>query len=86
MKPVALQERAIRNSSVTGALVVDPFLGAGSTLIAAEKLGRRCYAMEISERYCDVALKRWMAFTGKQPILEETGEALEEYVKRAKDE
>jgi DNA modification methylase len=46
--------------------VYDPFLGSGTTIIAAERLGRRCYAMEIDPRYVAVALKRWEQFTGRQ--------------------
>ena len=64
-KPVALAERAIRNSSAPGNVVLDLFNGSGSTIIAAEQLGRRCYAMEIDPRYVAVAIKRWEQFTGK---------------------
>jgi DNA modification methylase len=46
--------------------VYDPFLGSGTTLIAAEQLGRRCYAIEIEPKYVDVAIARWEAFTGKK--------------------
>ncbi|KKN38871.1 hypothetical protein LCGC14_0749260 [marine sediment metagenome] len=52
-----------------GAIVADPYGGSGSTLIACEKLGRRCFMMEISEMYCTVILKRWEAYTGKQAVL-----------------
>jgi len=51
----------------------EPFSGSGTTLIAAEQTGRRCYAMEISPQYVDVAVRRWQKFTGKQAVLEETG-------------
>jgi DNA modification methylase len=64
MKPLALMERAIENSSKPGALVLDPFAGSGSTLIAAERTGRVCAAVELDSRYCDVILARWEAFTG----------------------
>jgi len=69
MKPVALCERAIRNSSLASQLVIDPFLGSGTTMIAAERLGRRCYGMEIEPRYVDVAVRRWEAFAGRQAEL-----------------
>ena len=68
-KPVELVEKEISNSSVTAGLVVDPFLGSGSTLIAAQKTGRRCYGLEIDPIYCDVIVKRWEAFTGKKAKL-----------------
>jgi DNA modification methylase len=65
-KPVALCDRAVGNSSPHGGLVVDPFLGSGTTMIACERLGRRCYGMEIEPRYVDVAVKRWEQFTGQE--------------------
>jgi len=49
-------------------LVIDPFVGSGTTIIAAERLGRRCYAMEIEPRYCDVAIKRWEDYTGEKAV------------------
>lgn len=64
MKPVALVARAIQNSSGKGALVLDPFLGSGTTVIAAEQLGRICYGVEISPAFCDVVVKRWENLTG----------------------
>ncbi len=73
MKPVALCERAITNSSKANAVVIDPFLGSGTTMIAAERLGRRCYGMELEPRYVDVAVRRWEDFTGrKAELLHET--------------
>jgi DNA modification methylase len=50
--------------------VFDPFLGSGTTLIAAEQLGRKCYGMEISPAYCDVIVKRWQNLTGKKAVLD----------------
>jgi DNA modification methylase len=55
---------------VPDGLVYDPFLGSGTTLIAAEQLGRKCYGMEISPAYCDVIVKRWENLTGKKAVLE----------------
>ena len=78
MKPVGLIELAIRNSSRPEDVVFDPFVGSGSTIIAAEKTGRRCYAIELSPKYVDVAVRRWQQFTGKRAILEATGEPFPE--------
>ncbi len=64
-KPVELAETAIQNVTNTKASILDLFLGSGSTLIACEKTGRKCYGMEIDPHYCDVILKRWEDFTGK---------------------
>jgi DNA modification methylase len=64
MKPPPLMERAIANSSVAGALVLDLFAGSGSTLIACERTGRRCAALELDPRYVDVVLARWERFSG----------------------
>jgi len=65
MKPLALVERALENSSRTQDAVLDLFLGSGSTLVAAERTGRICYGMELDEHYCSLAIARWEAFTGK---------------------
>jgi len=63
-KPVALVSRLVNNSSAFGDVVLDPFLGSGSTLIACEQLSRRCCGVEISPTYVDVAVSRWESFTG----------------------
>lgn len=65
MKPVRLCARAIKHGTKRGEIVLDSFLGSGSTLIAAEQLGRTCYGMEIDPQYCDVIVKRWENLTGK---------------------
>ena len=65
-KPIALSERANKNSSPKNGIVLDLFLGSGSTLIACEKTKRKCYGMEIDPHYCDVIVKRWEGFTGKK--------------------
>lgn len=64
-KPTALAERAFNNHQ-NALNVLDLFLGSGSTLIAAEKLNRKCYGMELDEKYCDVIIERWEQFTGKK--------------------
>ena len=68
-KPVALAEWAI-SQYLKGSIVLDLFLGSGSTLIACEKLRKSCYGMEMSPVYCDVIVKRWEDFTGKKARLE----------------
>ena len=77
-KPVSMMARAIKSSTPEGGLVVEPFLGSGSTLIAAEQLGRKCYGMEISSQYCDVIINRWQDFAGKTATLESTGQTFDE--------
>lgn len=66
MKPVALCTRAIINNTMDAGLILDLFLGSGSTLIAAEKTGRICYGMEIDPHYCDVIIQRYEDYTGKK--------------------
>lgn len=66
MKPVELVERAVRNSSKTQDLVLDPFGGSGTTLIACEKASRRARLIELDPKYVDVIVKRWQDFTGKE--------------------
>jgi DNA modification methylase len=68
MKPLALVEKAITNSSKPGDVVLDLFLGSGSSLIAAERTGRVCYGMEISEHYASVILARYESFSGKEAV------------------
>lgn len=73
-KPVEAMLRPIQNNSKAGDSVYEPFSGSGTTIIAAEQTGRRCYAMELSPQYVDVAVRRWQQFTGKTATLESTGE------------
>jgi len=68
MKPVALCTEAITNSSKTDGIVLDTFLGSGSTLIAAEKTGRICYGMELDPKYVDVIVQRYVDYTGNRNI------------------
>jgi DNA modification methylase len=75
MKPVELCQRAIENSSVANCIVLDVFGGSGSTLIACEKTNRHARLMELDPKYCDVIVKRWQDFTGKEAVHAETGEA-----------
>jgi len=81
-KPVELVERALLNSSVRDAVVLDLFGGSGSTLIACEQQGRRARVMELDPRYCDVIVTRWQAFTGKDARLDGGGTFTEEAAAR----
>ncbi len=65
-KPVELVHRALKNSTCRGDVVFDPFVGSGTSLIAAEQLERRCLGIELEPKYCDVAVTRWERFTGRQ--------------------
>jgi len=65
-KPVELSEIAIKNTSIKNNIVLDLFLGSGSTLIACEKTNRICYGMELDTKYCDVIIERWEQFTGQK--------------------
>lgn len=69
-KPVSIIAKCIENSTSATALVYDPFLGSGTTLIAAEQLGRRCYGLELEPKYCDVIVERWEKLTGKKAELQ----------------
>ena len=69
MKPVELVERAIRNSSKSRDTVLDPFGGSGTTLIACEKTGRQARLIELEPKYCDVIIRRWQEFSGKEATL-----------------
>ncbi len=75
MKPVELVERAIRNSSKTQDIVLDPFGGSGTTLMACEKSGRRARLIELDPKYVDVIVRRWQQFTGQEARLQEDGQA-----------
>jgi DNA modification methylase len=73
MKPVALVERAIRNSSKNRDIVLDPFGGSGSTLIACQKTGRQARLIELDPKYVDVIIERWQAWTDATAVLEGDG-------------
>jgi DNA modification methylase len=77
MKPVELVERAIQNSSSKADLVLDPFAGSGSTLIACEKVGRRAGVVEVDARYVDVIVRRWQTYTGRTAYLDGDGRSFE---------
>jgi DNA modification methylase len=68
VKPVALVADAIMDCSARGDIVLDPFLGSGTTLIAAERTGRVCHGMELDPAYVDTIICRWQRFTGKEAV------------------
>jgi DNA modification methylase len=83
-KPVEMMERVMRSSLPKGGICIEPFGGSGSTLIGAEKTQRICYTMELQGKYVDVIVKRWQDFTGKEAVLESTGESFLDLQKNIK--
>ena len=77
-KPVACMRRPIENNSAEGDAVYEPFSGSGTTLIAAERTGRRCFALELDPRYVDVAVTRWQTLTGQTAVLDGDGRSFDE--------
>ena len=78
VKPVALIADAIKDCTRRGDLVLDPFLGSGTTLLAAERVGRKAYGLEIDPRYVDAAIRRWQDVTERDAILAATGQTFDE--------
>jgi len=74
VKPAQLIADAIRDVSNRGDIVLDSFLGSGTTLIAAERTGRTAYGIELEPRYVDVAVRRWEEFCGQEAVLQSSGE------------
>ena len=72
-KPIECMKRPIENNSAPGDAVYEPFSGSGTTIIAAEMTGRRCYAVELNPAYVDVAVRRWQDFAGREATLEGDG-------------
>lgn len=85
-KPVECMKRPIENNSSPGQAVYDPFVGSGTTIIAAEMSGRICHAIELTPAYVDVAVLRWQEFTGKDATLEATGKTFEQTKRKRKKE
>jgi DNA modification methylase len=75
IKPVALVADAILDCSARGDIVLDPFLGSGTTLLAAERTGRHCCGIEIDPIYVDIVIRRWRAFTGEDARHAATGKS-----------
>ena len=78
VKPVALVADAMRDCSRRRSIILDAFAGSGTTIIAAEQVGRRAFCIEIDPAYADVTIRRWQKLTGKDAILEPTGETFDE--------
>jgi DNA modification methylase len=69
-KPVECMRRPMTNNTAPGEAVYEPFLGSGTTLIAAQSIGRTCFGVELNPAYVDVVVRRWQAFTGRSARLE----------------
>jgi DNA modification methylase len=78
VKPVALVADAMRDCSRRRDIVLDPFMGSGTTIMAAERVGRRAYGLELDPLYVDVAVRRWQAYTKRDAVLNDTGETFDE--------
>ena len=77
MKPIRLVMDALLDVTAPGDLILDPFLGSGTTLLAADRTRRRCFGIEIEPAYVDVAIRRWQEMTGGQAVHAETGETFD---------
>jgi DNA modification methylase len=86
VKPVAMVADAIRDCSARGDLVLDPFLGSGTTLIAAERTGRICRGVELDPRKLDTAVRRWQAFTADFAYRVADGRSFNELEEEARSE
>jgi DNA modification methylase len=78
VKPVKLVADAIMDASARGDIVLDPFLGSGTTVIASQRTGRRCYGLEIDPLYVDAIVRRWQSLTGEQARHGESGRSFDE--------
>ena len=86
VKPVALVADAIMDCSSRGERVLDPFLGSGTTVIAAERTGRICHGMELDPIYVDTAVRRWQEFTGKTAVHAANGKSFAEMEEESNEE
>ena len=78
VKPIALIADAMKDCTKRGDVVLDTFSGAGTTILAAERVGRRAFALELEPRFVDVAIRRWQAFLGKDAIHMASGRCFDE--------
>jgi len=86
IKPVELVADAILDCTARGEIVLDPFLGSGTTVIAAERTGRACYGIELDPGYVDTIVRRWQAFTGLSVVHAKSGRTFHEMEEGAKHE
>lgn len=84
-KPIELMRRPILNHTARGDIVYDPFLGSGTTLLAAEATDRTCYGLEIEPRYVDLIVSRWQKRTGKAAVLEPGGQSFDQMAAERND-
>jgi DNA modification methylase len=82
VKPAALVADAMRDCSRRGDIILDPFMGSGTTIVAAESVGRVAYGIELDPLYVDVAIRRWQKFTGRDAVHARTGETFDELAAR----
>jgi DNA modification methylase len=82
VKPVAMIADALRDVTRRGEIVLDTFLGSGSTLIAAQETGRICCGVELDPLYIDVAIRRWQKITGREAVQRDTGESFNHIAQR----
>lgn len=78
VKPIALVADAMRDCSRRGDIVLDPFMGSGTTILAAERVGRRAYGLELDPRYVDAAVRRWQSFTKRDAVLKASRKSFDE--------
>ena len=81
MKPLALVADAIKDVTRSGDIILDCFGGSGTSMLAAERVGRRAHVMEIDPRYADVAIRRWQSFTRRDAIHTQSGQTFDELEK-----
>lgn len=84
VKPIALVADAMRDCSRRGEIILDPFMGSGTTILAAERVGRHAYGVEIDPLYVDVAIRRWQSFSGRDAILSATGQTFDDVADRGR--
>jgi DNA modification methylase len=85
VKPVAMVADALKDCTRRGDIVLDTFAGAGTTILAAERVGRRAYSLELEPKYVDVAIRRWQAFTRRDAVQADTGRTFEDVARDRKD-